>query len=129
MGVNSLHFLFFTHIIYMFAHMKQLEIPFEFVKDTNKIRLYKTKDWILVDSNLNDPISKKVYGKPYHHLYSIDLKGKGKVYKRDSVESNVLLSDLDGTKITIQDYICLSNVLKNNNLKLNKKKIEIYGFP
>lgn len=111
----------------MFAHMKQLEIPFEFVQDTNKIKLYKSKDWILVDSSLNDPISKKVYGKPYNHLYSIDLKGKGQVCNEDTVESNVLVSDLDSTKLTIQDYIRLSNVLKVNNLVLNKKKIEIIG--
>ena len=127
MGVNSLHFLFFTYIIYIFAHMKQLKIPFEFIDDFKKIRLYRAEDWVLIDSKKNDPI--ELRNTKAKHIFVVKLTD-GMICDSSRVEAKVLDSDITkAKKMTMKDYIELGNVLRFKRLALNKKKIEICAFP
>lgn len=127
MGVNSLHFLFFTYIIYIFAHMKQLKIPFEFIDDFKKIRLYRAEDWVLIDSKKNDPI--ELRNTKAKHIFVVKLTD-GMICDSSRVEAKVLDSDITkAKKMTMKDYIELGNVLRFKRLVLNKKKIEICAFP
>ena len=106
--------------------MKQLNIPFEFIDDFKKIRLYKAENWILVNSKENDPIaSKNTHGT---HKFVINLISKT-IRDSSTVEAKVVLNDLNkAKKMTIKDYIELSNALRFKRLVLNKKKIEICAF-
>jgi hypothetical protein len=108
--------------------MKQLKIPFEFIDDFKKIRLYKAENWILVNSKEHDPIASR--NTKTTHIFVINLDN-GEIHDSLSVQANVLASDIRKAKrLTIKDYIELGNALKFKGLALNKKKIEIcVNFP
>ena len=127
MGANNLHFLFFIKIMYIFAHMKQLKIPFEFIDDFKKIRLYKAENWVLVNSKENDPIASR--NTKTTHIFVINLND-GKIHDSLTVQARVLDSDITkAKKLTMKDYIELGNALRFKRLALNKKKIKICAFP
>lgn len=112
--------------MYIFAHMKQLKIPFEFIDDFKKIRLYRAEDWVLIDNKKNDPI--ELQNTKAKHIFVVKLTD-GTIFDSSTVEAKVLDSDITKAKrLTIKDYIELSNVLKFKRLALNKKKIEICAF-
>ncbi len=103
--------------------MKQLKIPFEFIDDFKKIRLYKAENWILVNSKEHDPIASR--NTETTHIFVINLNN-GKIHDSLTLQADVLPSDITKAKrLTIKDYIELSNVLRFKRLALNKKKIEI----
>ena len=127
MGANNLHFLFFIKIMYIFAHMKQLKIPFEFIDDFKKIRLYRAEDWVLIDNKKNDPI--ELQNTKAKHIFVVKLTD-GTIFDSSTVEAKVLDSDITKAKrLTMKDYIELGNALRFKRLALNKKKIEICAFP
>ena len=107
--------------------MKQLEIPFEFIDDLNKIKLYKVDDWVLISTKESDPIPSKNANGRYKFVVNIV---NNKVHISADPEAKVLKHDFDyAKKLNIEDYIGLSNSLKAKRLVLNKKKIELYGIP
>ena len=113
--------------MYIFAHMKQLKIPFEFIDDFKKIRLYRAEDWVLIDNKENDPI--ELRNTKAKHIFVVKLTD-GTIYDSSTVEAKVLDSDITKAKrLTMKDYIELSNALRFKRLSLNKKKIEICAFP
>ena len=127
MGANNLHFLFFIKIMYIFAHMKQLKIPFEFIDDFKKIKLYRAEDWVLIDNKKNDPI--ELQNTKAKHIFVVKLTD-GTIFDSSTVEAKVLDSDITkAKKLTMKDYIELGNALRFKRLTLNKKKIEICAFP
>ena len=127
MGANNLHFLFFIKIMYIFAHMKQLKIPFEFIDDFKKIKLYRAEDWVLIDNKKNDPI--ELQNTKAKHIFVVKLTD-GTIFDSSTVEAKVLDSDITKAKrLTMKDYIELGNALRFKRLALNKKKIEICAFP
>ena len=127
MGANNLHFLFFIKIMYIFAHMKQLKIPFEFIDDFKKIKLYRAEDWVLIDNKKNNPI--ELQNTKAKHIFVVKLTD-GTIFDSSTVEAKVLDSDITkAKKLTMKDYIELGNALRFKRLTLNKKKIEICAFP
>lgn len=126
MEADSPHFLFFTYIIYIFAYMKQLKIPFEFIDNSNEICLYKIDDWVLINKKKNDPI--KLKASKGCHMYAVNIVSK-EIFDNSSVETKILPYDkINSKKLSIRDYIMLSNTIKSNKLILNKKKGTIINF-
>ena len=102
--------------------VKQLELFTAADFEHKKVYLKREGHWVFIDSTNRDDFE-ATFRVPYNAvLNTID----GKVYTKGSSECTPLESDKAAKRLTVRDYLMVSDLLKNrNHCKYNKKIGEI----
>jgi hypothetical protein len=98
---------------------KQLELFSENDFEPQKVYLWKTKHWVIIDNldRSNFETTRKI-----HYKMIIDTIG-GIVYDENSIETTPLRDDKKAGKLNISEYFMLACLLKEKGIYLYNKKL------
>ena len=125
MGANSPYFFCFSNFFLYLCIMKQLEIPFVYVKTENKSIFggsdtLDSRSWITLDDA--NSLNKKT-----KHILVFNTKTK--YLYTDGLNTRFIIDDTTSIKPSIKEYMILERCLRKKGYRFNKKLSTIEKIP